>query len=157
MELQNLPKRNNKGLGVKRIGRGYGSGKGGHTVGKGAKGQKARTGARSLIGFESGNVPLFRRLPKFRGFKNPNRIVYSAVNLSDLERAFKDGETVSIKTLREKGLVKKSTKFVKILGKGKLSKKLKFVGVKMSVAVSKDLKPAKKETAKATKAKAKKA
>lgn len=139
MDLNNLPKRANKPNKDKRIGRGFGSGKGGHTVGKGAKGQKTRTGARSMIGFESGNVPLFRRLPKFRGFKNPNRKEYSVVNFSDLERAFNDGDTVSIVTLQKKGIVKSGEKNVKILGKGELKKKLRFVGVKISDKASKRL------------------
>lgn len=132
MNLNNLLKRQSEKRRAKRVGRGYGSGKGGHTVGRGSKGQKARAGTSSLHGFEGGNVPLLRRLPKFRGFKNFNAIKYEPVNLIDLEKNFKDGETVTLESLKEKGLIKHNTKHVKILGKGELKKKLVFSGVNIS-------------------------
>lgn len=132
MQLHALKPRNNRKKGSKRVGRGYGSGKGGHTCGRGMKGQKSRSGYKKKPGFEGGNVPLFRRLPKYRGFNNPTRVEYEPVNLSDLETHYKDGEEVSLKTLREKGLIKKRANNVKILGKGKLSKKLVFSGVVFS-------------------------
>lgn len=132
MQLQNLKRRNNRIMKAKRVGRGYGSGRGGHTCGRGQKGQKSRSGGKVKIGFEGGNVPLYRRLPKFRGFRNPTRVAYEAINFSDLEKNYKDGETVSPVTLKEKGLLKKGTTKVKILGKGKLTKKLAFKGVSFS-------------------------
>ncbi|MEA3357445.1 MAG: 50S ribosomal protein L15 [Patescibacteria group bacterium] len=132
MELHSLKKRINRKFRSKRRGRGYGSGKGGHTTGSGMKGQKSRSGYSKGAGFEGGNVPLYRRLPKFRGFRNPNRTEYAPVNFSDLEKHFADGEKVSITTLKEKGLIKKRAKHAKILAKGELTKKLVFSGVKIS-------------------------
>ncbi len=132
MRLSQIPKRKNRKGKKKRVGRGYGTGVGGHTVGKGMKGQKSRAGAKSMLGFEGGNVPLYRRLPKFRGFTNPTRKDYEPVNFADLEKHYKEGESVSMKTLKEKGIIKKRTKNVKILGKGELTKKLKFVGLAVS-------------------------
>lgn len=118
MQLHQIPKRNKRKYSAKRIGRGYGSGVGGHTVGKGQKGQRSRSGGVKAVGFEGGNVPLYRRLPKFRGFKNPNRVEYQPINLSDLESHYEKGETVSLSSLRAKGLVRKQTRQVKILAKG---------------------------------------
>lgn len=118
----------------KRVGRGYGSGKGGHTVGSGTKGQKSRSGYKGKVGFEGGNVPLYRRLPKFRGFRNPTSVKYEVINFSDLETHFENGDVVSMKTLKDKGLIKKRAAHIKILAKGTLSKKLKFEGVVMSEA-----------------------
>lgn len=107
----------------KCLGRGKGTGLGG-TAGKGTKGQKARAGGGVRPGFEGGQTPLFRRLP-MRGFKNePHRIRYVTVNLDDLERVFAAGETVNHATLVEKGLVRPSETRVKLLGRGKLTKKL---------------------------------
>lgn len=143
MKLNEIPKRKNRIYKSKRIGRGYGSGKGGHTVGKGQKGQKSRSGGKTKIGFEGGKVPLFRKLPKFRGFKSVNKKEYQVINFFDLEKKFKEGEEVSVESLRKKGMIKKPTKGgagpenVKILGKGKLTKRLKFKDVKISGKASK--------------------
>src|ERR671939_629532 len=87
----------------KRVGRGQGSGLG-KTAGRGGKGQKARTGNMRFEGFEGGQSPLQRRLPKF-GFTSPNRTVYAVVNLHELER-FEAGATVDAVSLRQHGLVK---------------------------------------------------
>ncbi|MCL2719434.1 MAG: 50S ribosomal protein L15 [Lachnospiraceae bacterium] len=103
-----------------RKGRGHGSGNG-KTAGKGHKGQKARSGA-PRVGFEGGQMPLYRRIPK-RGFKNRNYKEIIGVNLSSLER-FEDGATVTVETLIETGIVKNPRDGVKILGNGKLTKKL---------------------------------
>src|SRR3990167_5339925 len=104
----------------KRIGRGVGSGNG-QTSGKGVKGQKARTGHHGArIGFEGGQMPMQRRLPK-RGFKNPFRVEAYGINLLSLEKQF-DGGVVGIDELRAAGMVPKSAKIVKILGQGELSK-----------------------------------
>ena len=103
-----------------RRGRGHGSGNG-KTAGKGHKGQKARSGA-PRIGFEGGQMPLYRRLPK-RGFKNRNHKDIKAINLSMLER-FEDGATVDAQALMEKGIVKNPGDGIKVLGYGELTKKL---------------------------------
>ena len=103
-----------------RRGRGHGSGNG-KTAGKGHKGQKARSGA-PRPGFEGGQMPLFRRIPK-RGFKCRNSKDIVAINVSDLNR-FEDGATVDVDTLKEIGLVKNSRDGVKVLGNGEITKKL---------------------------------
>ena len=106
----------------KRVGRGPGSGLG-KTSGKGHKGQNARSGGGVRVGFEGGQLPLFRRLSK-RGFNNYEfRTVYATVNVSDLNR-FEDGTTVTPELLIETGLVKKELDGIKVLGNGELTKKL---------------------------------
>ncbi len=121
MELSNLrPAEGSVQSDNFRRGRGHGSGNG-KTAGKGHKGQKARSGA-PRIGFEGGQMPLYRRLPK-RGFTNRNTKEIVAINLSVLER-FEDGATVDVITLIEAGVVKNPRDGVKILGNGELTKKL---------------------------------
>lgn len=106
----------------KRVGRGIGSGLG-KTSGKGHKGQNARSGGGVRQGFEGGQLPLFRRLPK-RGFTNAMfKTEYAVINLSDLNK-FEDGATVSPELLKKIGLVKKQLDGIKVLGNGKLEKKL---------------------------------
>jgi large subunit ribosomal protein L15 len=106
------------------IGRGQGSGRG-TTAGKGNKGQKARSGGKTYVGFEGGQMPLYRRLAQ-RGFSNyPFKKVYQVVNLGEIEKRFADGETVSTASLIQKGLVKGPVP-VKILGNGEFTKKLVF-------------------------------
>lgn len=104
---------------AKRIGRGHGSGNG-KTAGKGHKGQKARSGRGMQIGFEGGQMPLQRRVPK-RGFNNIFATKYAIVNVSDLE-AFDADAVVDAKALQDKGLVKKVYDGVKVLGNGTISK-----------------------------------
>ena len=113
----------------KRIGRGPGSGHG-KTATKGHKGQKARSGGSIKAGFEGGQMPLQRRLPK-RGFTPLDRIEYSLVNLKQLE-VFEAGATVDAVALAAKGLIKCPSKAVKILGNGELSKALKVSATKFS-------------------------
>ena len=121
MELSNLqPAAGAKQSDNFRRGRGHGSGNG-KTAGKGHKGQKARSGA-PRAGFEGGQMPLYRRLPK-RGFTNRNTLEIVAINLSALEK-FENGATVSIDTLIEAGIVRNPKDGVKILGNGELTKKL---------------------------------
>lgn len=121
MELSNLrPVEGSKHSDNFRRGRGHGSGNG-KTAGKGHKGQKARSGA-PRPGFEGGQMPLYRRLPK-RGFKNRNTKEIVGINLGALEK-FEDGSTVSVQTLIESGVVKNPRDGVKILGNGELTKKL---------------------------------
>ncbi|NLT39273.1 MAG: 50S ribosomal protein L15 [Clostridiales bacterium] len=105
----------------KRKGRGHGSGNG-KTAGRGHKGQKARSGGGTRIGFEGGQMPLARRVPK-RGFNNIFAKPLEAVNVSKLD-VFDDGQTVTAQLLLEKGILSKCTYGVKILGAGELTKKL---------------------------------
>ncbi|MBO4617709.1 large subunit ribosomal protein L15 [Lachnospiraceae bacterium YSD2013] len=121
MELSNLqPAAGSKHSDNFRRGRGHGSGNG-KTAGKGHKGQKARSGA-PRIGFEGGQMPLYRRLPK-RGFKNRNHKEIVAINVSALE-VFENGATVDVEALIAQGIVKNPEDGVKILGNGELTKKL---------------------------------
>ncbi|MBQ3125769.1 MAG: 50S ribosomal protein L15 [Clostridia bacterium] len=106
---------------AKRIGRGTGSGNG-KTAGKGHKGQNARSGGGVRPGFEGGQMPLQRRLPK-RGFHNIFATKYVNVNLSDLNK-FEDGSVVDTQALLDKKIIKKSLDGVKVLGNGELTKKL---------------------------------
>ena len=104
-----------------RKGRGPGSGNG-KTAGKGHKGQNARSGGGVRLGFEGGQLPLYRKLPK-RGFKNRFAVNYATVNVSVLNR-FEDGETVNLEKLMECGIVRKPLDGLKILGSGEITKKL---------------------------------
>jgi len=121
MELSNLsPAAGSKHSDNFRRGRGHGSGNG-KTAGKGHKGQKARSGA-PRIGFEGGQMPLYRRLPK-RGFKNYNAKEIITINVSALE-VFDNGAEVGVNELLERGIINKTADGVKILGNGELTKKL---------------------------------
>ena len=121
MELSNLrPAEGSKHSNNFRRGRGHASGNG-KTAGKGHKGQKARSGA-PRIGFEGGQRPLYRRIPK-RGFTNRNSKDIVAVNINVLER-FEEGATVDVNALIEAGIIKNPRDGVKILGNGELTKKL---------------------------------
>lgn len=113
----------------KRLGRGQGSGQG-KTAGKGHKGQLARSGGGSAMGFEGGQTPIFRRIPK-RGFTNFTRVEYAIVNVEALNR-FDDGVEVTPTLLFEAGLVKKELDGIKILGVGTLEKKLTVKANKFS-------------------------
>ena len=114
----------------KRVGRGPGSGLG-KTSGRGQKGQNARSGGGVRPGFEGGQLPLFRRLPK-RGFSNAKfKTVYAVINLSDLNK-FEDGAIVTPEILKEMGILKNQLNGVKILGNGKLEKKITVKAHKFS-------------------------
>ena len=113
----------------KRIGRGQGSGTG-KTAGKGHKGQNARSGGGVAIGFEGGQTPLFKRIPK-RGFTNFTRKEYAIVNVESLN-VFEDGVVVDFEALKAIGLLKKGLDGVKVLGPGELSKKLTVKANKFS-------------------------
>ena len=123
MDLSNLKPAENSTKTVKRIGRGQGSGRGG-TATKGHKGQKSRSGYSKKVGFEGGQMPLQRRVPKF-GFTNISRKEFKGVNIETLEKlAEKIGvTTIDVEILVEAGLVRKNS-LVKILGNGTLTKKL---------------------------------
>ena len=113
----------------KRVGRGYGSGSG-VTSGRGHKGQKSRSGFRRKRGFEGGQMPLHRRLPK-RGFFNPFRVEYEVVNLDTLDERFDAGTEVTPALLRERGLIR-AKKLVKILARGELETALTVKAHKFS-------------------------
>ncbi|RLE32033.1 MAG: 50S ribosomal protein L15 [Acidobacteria bacterium] len=130
MELHNLRPAPGAKRPRKRVGRGPGSGNG-KTAGRGHKGQKSRSGYSRRYGFEGGQMPLVRRIPK-RGFFNVFRVDYQVVNLRDLDRLFADGDEVNPTTLVEKGLIRRGPKPVKILATGDLSKKLSIVADKFS-------------------------
>lgn len=112
-----------------RVGRGVGSGLG-KTAGKGHKGQKARSGGKIRRGFEGGQTPLYRRIPK-RGFKNYFKKEYAIVNVSDLEK-FEDGTVVNMELLLNEGMIKKELDGLKVLSNGNLTKKLTVVANKFS-------------------------
>lgn len=114
---------------VKRVGRGHGSGNG-KTAGKGHKGQNARSGGGVRIGFEGGQMPLARRIPK-RGFNNIFAEKYTVVNVSDLNK-FTDGTVVDPELLKATGLIKKADEKVKILGNGELTAKITVKAAKFS-------------------------
>ncbi len=106
----------------KRLGRGTGSGQG-ETAGRGENGQNSRSGGGVRPGFEGGQTPIYRRLPK-RGFSNADfKTTYTTINLNDLNK-FEDGETVTVETLVERKIVKQVADGVKVLGTGSLEKKL---------------------------------
>lgn len=113
----------------KRLGRGQGSGTG-KTAGKGHKGQNARSGGGVAIGFEGGQTPIYKTLPK-RGFTNCNRLEYAIINLSDLNK-FDDGATVNFEILKQAGIVKKQLNGLKVLGNGTLDKKVNVTCNKIS-------------------------
>ena len=122
MELSKLsPAEGSKHSQNFRRGRGHGSGNG-KTAGKGHKGQKARSGA-PRIGFEGGQMPLFRRIPK-RGFTDPNSKVITGINVYVLEDRYNAGDEVTLENLLEKRIIRKVNDGVKILGNGELTKKL---------------------------------
>ena len=116
---------------AKRIGRGHGSGQG-KTAGKGHKGQKARAGRGMRIGFEGGQMPLQRRVPK-RGFNNIFAKEFVSVNVNSLN-VFEDGAVVDAAALIEKGIIKKEYDGVKILGNGEITKKLTVKATAFSAA-----------------------
>lgn len=140
MKLHELPK--NKSTKVrKRIGRGHGSGWV-KTAGKGSKGQTSRSGDRCMPAyFQGGGLSLFRRIPKLGGFININRKEYAAVNVEDLN-CFEDGAEVTLDMLREKGIIRKREKLVKILAGGELEKKIKVQAHAWSEAAEKKIKEA---------------
>ena len=142
MYLENIPRRNNRTMKSKRLGRGYGSGVGGHTVGRGQKGQKSRTGHKSTVGFEGGNVPFFRRMPKYKGFNQSMKIENDVVNVDTLTKNYKDGEVVTAESLKDKGILRRSSEHVKVLGKGDLKVKITIEGIKVSSSAKKKIEKA---------------
>ncbi len=124
---------------VFRKGRGIGSGNG-KTAGRGHKGQNARSGGGVRPGFEGGQLPLYRKLPK-RGFHNKFATVYSIVNVKDLN-CFEDGATVTLEALQQAGLVSEPLDGLKVLGNGELTKKLTVVATKFSATAKEKIEAA---------------
>ena len=124
----------------RRVGRGQGSGRG-STAGKGNKGQKSRSGGKTYVGFEGGQMPLYRRLAR-RGFSNhPFKQEWEIVNLGEIEKRFEASETVDPASLFKKGLIKKNTP-VKILANGDFTKKLSFKVAATSVSAKEKIEKA---------------
>ncbi|MCL1798788.1 MAG: 50S ribosomal protein L15 [Eggerthellaceae bacterium] len=123
MELKDLVPAEGSKRNRKRVGRGPGSGTG-KTAGRGYNGQKSRAGGGKGAGFEGGQTPLARRLPKLPGFRNINHVEYVPVNVGRLEAYFEAGETVDGASLKEKGIIKHADALVKVLGDGDLTKAL---------------------------------
>lgn len=121
-----------------RVGRGE-AGKGGKTAGRGTKGTKARYQVSAA--FEGGQMPLHMRLPKLKGFKNPNRVVFQVVNVNDLAKTFPNGGTVSIEDIVAAGLVRKNQP-VKVLGNGDIDVKLDVTANKFSKSAAEKIKAA---------------
>ena len=120
------------------VGRGVGSGHG-RSSGRGHDGQNSRSGGGVRLGFEGGQMPLFRRIAT-RGFSNyPFKKEYSIVNLKTVDARFEDGDTVNVESLRSKGLLKKKNAIVKILGDGEITKKLTFAVHKVSASAQKKI------------------
>ena len=140
MKLHELEKNIGAKQSKKRVGRGPGSGLG-KTSGKGQKGQKARSGVSIKAVFEGGQLPLYRRLPK-RGFTNALfKTEYAVINVSDLNK-FEDGTVVTPALLKDTGLVKKQYEGIKVLGNGKLEKKLTIQASKFSASALEKIKEA---------------
>ena len=137
MKLNTIKPNANATKAIKRVGRGVGSGLG-KTSGRGQKGQNSRSGGGVRIGFEGGQTPLFRRLPK-RGFKNTNfKKEYAIINLDDLNK-FEDGSEVSLDILMNMGIVKKELCGLKVLGNGTLEKKLTVKASKFSASAKEQI------------------
>ena len=129
MKIHELTPAADSNKAVKRVGRGHGSGNG-KTAGKGHKGQNARSGGGVRIGFEGGQMPITRRIPK-RGFNNIFAAKYAIVNVSDLNR-FENGTVVDAEILKAAGLIKKEYDGVKVLGNGELTVQLTVKAAKFS-------------------------
>src|SRR5260221_1885552 len=136
MKLSNFKQKRRPRHAKKRVGRGPGSGHG-KTAGRGEKGQKSRSGYSRMLGFEGGRMPLHRRLPE-RWFTNIFKKEHAVVNLADLER-FERGATVDEAALRKAGVIKGVNDGVKVLGNGKLTKKLTVHATKFSASARKQI------------------
>jgi large subunit ribosomal protein L15 len=137
MSLSNLRPPKGAKHAKKRVGRGPGSGHG-KTASRGHKGAQSRSGFRFKRGFEGGQMPLHRRVPK-RGFTNPFRVEYAIVNLDALAEIFEAGSSVTPELLRERGLVRDSKAPVKVLGRGEFAKKLTVRAHKFSETAAKKI------------------
>jgi large subunit ribosomal protein L15 len=127
MDISNLPVRKGISKKSKRVGRGIGSGKG-VRCGFGNKGSKARAGRGKAIGFEGGQTPFYRRVPKFKGFKALEPLRTATITFQMLEKEFEAGNIVSIDALKEKGMVSPRAKYFKVVNTGELTKALTIMG-----------------------------
>lgn len=125
----------------KRVGRGYGSGRGGHASGRGTKGQNSRSGGGTRLGYEGGQTPVWMRFPK-RGFNNYGRINYLCVNVDTLEERFPAKSKVTIERLQELRIIKGRTSKLKILGRGELTKPLTVYAHRFTQAAQKKIEEA---------------
>jgi large subunit ribosomal protein L15 len=139
LTLTNLRRAKGAVKNKKRLGRGPGSGLG-KTSGKGHKGQKARSGGGPAVGFEGGQMPLYRRLPKV-GFRSPFPKKWQVVNVDQLENLF-EGQEVNPKTLKQRGLIKSEKGLIKILGNGEIKKSLKVQAHRVSDGAKKKIEAA---------------
>ena len=139
MRIHELKKPEGSTKAPKRIGRGQGTGQG-TTAGRGMNGQNSRSGGGVRLGFEGGQMPLYRRLPK-RGFNNKWAKEYAEINVKDLNK-FDDGATVDAAALMEKGIVKKALDGIKVLGNGELEKKLTVKAAKFSKSAAEKIEKA---------------
>ena len=136
MKIQDIPRPKGANKAPKRVGRGSGSGWG-KTAGRGSKGANARSGGGTRLGFEGGQMPLMRRIPK-RGFAQIGKKVYQIVNVNDLNR-FKKDTSVDKRALEDAGLIKTSGHPVKILGEGKIAKSLSVAAEAFSKSAKKKI------------------
>lgn len=141
MELQDLRPSEGSTKNRKRKGRGPASGNG-KTAGRGLNGQKSRAGGAKSNGFEGGQTPLARRLPKLPGFRNRNRVEYVPVNVSRLELKFEAGEVVDGESLKARGIVKYADAPIKVLGDGELTKALTVRVDKVSASAAQKIEAA---------------
>jgi large subunit ribosomal protein L15 len=125
----------------RRVGRGYGSGRGGHESGRGTKGQNSRSGGGVRPGFEGGQTPIWMRFPK-RGFTNFTRVEYACVNVDTLDARFEPHAEVTPEALREMKLIKGRTDWVKILGRGELTKPLRVHAHRFAVSAKRKIEAA---------------
>lgn len=124
----------------KRVGRGNGSGHGTYST-RGMNGQNARTGGGTRVGFEGGQTPLYRKMPKLKGFLNPNYVKFQVINLEKLN-VFDDNEEVDVQKLHKKGLVRNTSQPLKVLGSGDLKKKLTVKADKFSASAQEKIEKA---------------
>lgn len=141
MELKDLHPAEGSRKNRKRVGRGNGSGKG-KTAGRGQNGQLSRAGGGKGAGFEGGQTPLARRLPKLPGFTNRNHVEYLPVNVSRLEDKYEAGETVDGESLVAKGIIKHADALVKVLGDGEITKSLTVKVDKVSASAARKIEAA---------------
>lgn len=126
----------------KVVGRGNGSGHGTYST-RGMNGQHQRTGSSAKPGFEGGQTPIFRKMPKLKGFNNPNHISFQAVNVSSLNENFNDNDEVDVIKLFEKNLISQKNQPVKILGDGEITKKLTVKVTRVSASAKEKIEKAK--------------
>ncbi|HMR01502.1 MAG TPA: 50S ribosomal protein L15 [Candidatus Gracilibacteria bacterium] len=140
-KLLNLKSKHGARKKSKRVGRGNASGLGTY-AGRGLNGQKSRTGGGVRPGFEGGQTPLYRKMPKLKGFNNVNRVKYQVVNVAKLN-SFDDNAEITVETLYEKNMVPSKAQPLKILGEGELTKKVKVTADKFSAEARKKIEAAK--------------